>query len=181
MRTDEETKHIWFSADLHLLHYKITNICNRPIIPEEHDEWLINRINSVVDKKDEFFILGDVSMGSRTKTDALLDKINGRKHLILGNHDNNIHNSTRFESISQIKNFNFSSESYPNIHLVLCHYPIASWERKVHGAGHLFGHTHARFQNTGLSFDIGVDANDYYPLNLEQVMNKMTKISLNLF
>ena len=58
MRTDEEAKHIFFSGDLHFLHKKITDICNRPTTIEEHDEWLINRFNSVVNKKDDLYKIG---------------------------------------------------------------------------------------------------------------------------
>lgn len=181
MRLDTEAQHIWFTADLHLLHPKICAICERPTTIEEHDEWIIDRINSVVGKKDQLYILGDVSMGDKMKTEKLLDKIHGNKSLILGNHDNNIAHSTRFGEITQLKDFNFNSESFPNIHLVLFHYPIASWNRRIHGSAHLYGHCHGRFQNAGLSFDVGLDANDYFPLNLVEVCDKMTKISLNLF
>jgi calcineurin-like phosphoesterase family protein len=181
MRNDEDIKKIWFTADLHFLHPKIVQICDRPTTIEEHDEWLLARINSKVNKHDTLYIIGDVSMASKEKTEKILHKVNGNKILILGNHDNNIDKSTLFGEIKQIKNFTFSSPSYPNIHIVLCHYPIASWERKVHGSWHLYGHTHNRFQNSGLSFDVGVDAQDYYPISLEEVMDKMTKLSLNLF
>lgn len=181
MRQDSDIKKIWMLSDIHWGHPKIIDICSRPISIEEHDEWLLDRINSKIGKKDEVYILGDVSMINKIDTEKLLDRMNGIKTLILGNHDNNIKNSTRFKEITQIKDFTFNSPSYPNIHIVMCHYPIASWNRKVHGAFHLYGHTHGRFQNTGLSFDIGVDANNYYPLNLEEVFDKLTKISLNLF
>jgi len=180
MRTDEEAKHIFLTGDLHFLHPKIVSICNRPTTIEEHDEWLINRFNSVVGKKDELYILGDVSMGNLEKTDKLLDRLHGKKFLILGNHDNSIKNSTRFVHTAQIHNFNFNSESYPNVHLVLCHYPMLSWDRKIFGSCHLYGHVHGRLAGVGLSFDIGVDANDYLPLTLEQVMDKFTKMSLGL-
>ena len=183
MRKDIEAQRIWFSADFHFLHTKIADICNRPISTEEHDEWLLARINERVGKKDELYILGDVSMASKVRTEKILHRMNGQKFLILGNHDRSIRNSTIFNSIWQRRNFNFTSLSYPNIHIVLDHYPLASWERKVHGAFHLHGHTHARFDNTknGLSFDIGVDNNNYYPLNLEEVMDRFTKISMNKF
>jgi len=183
MRKDEDIHHIHFSADLHFLHPKIVNMCNRPITIEEHDDWLIDRINSKVGKKDTFYILGDVSMANKEKTEKLLGRVNGNKILIIGNHDNNILTSTRFSEIKLIKDFNFNSLLYPNIHIVLCHYPFASWNRKTNGAMHLHGHCHGRLDNSinGLSFDIGVDANNYYPLNLEEVLDKMTEISLNYF
>ena len=181
MVEDEEIKHIFFTSDIHLLHPKIVDICERPTTIEEHDEWIINRINEKVGKKDKLYILGDISMASKDKTEKLLDKIHGDKILIVGNHDNNILTSTRFKEVKLIKNFTFNSPSYPNIHIVLCHYPILSWERKIHGAMHLFGHVHGRTKNNiGLSMDIGVDCNNYYPLSLEEVLDKMTKLSLDL-
>lgn len=181
MRQDNEIENIWFSSDFHLLHPKIVSICDRPTTVEEHDDWLIDRINSVVKKKDMFYILGDISMANKEKTEKLLHRINGIKVLIEGNHDTSIKNSTVWLKSVQRENFTFNSPSYPNIHIVLDHFPLASWERKVHGAMHLHGHTHNRFVNRGLSFDIGVDANNYLPLNLEQVFDKMTKLSLDLF
>jgi len=182
MRPDTDIKRIWFTADLHLLHPKIVEICSRPTSIEEHDEWIISRINEKVGKQDQLYILGDVSMGSKKNTEPLIMKIKCKnKFLIIGNHDNNLLNSTLFTQITQIKNFTFNSPSYPNIHIVLCHYPIASWERKIHGAMHMYGHVHGRFQNSGLSFDCGVDAQNYYPISLEEVFDKMTKISLSMF
>lgn len=173
MRPDSDAKKIWFCSDPHLLHPKIVAICNRPTTIEYHDQWIIDHINSVVGKNDDLFLLGDVSLGSKEKTEKLLDKIHGNKHLIPGNHDNNILHSTRFVEITQIKDFNFNSESYPNIHIVLCHYPLASWNRKPHDSMHLYGHVHGRYNNPGLSFDVGLDALGYFPINLEQVLERM--------
>lgn len=172
MRQDEEVDKIFFTSDLHLLHPKIVKLCNRPISEKDHDEWLIHRINEKISKYDELYILGDVSMGNKYSTEILLDKINGKKHLILGNHDNSIRNSTRFKSVSHIKNFTFNSPSFSNIHIVLCHYPLRSWERSVHGSGHLFGHVHGRLVPYYNSFDIGVDANGYQVLSLREVLEK---------
>lgn len=53
---------------------------------EEHDNFLINSWNKVVHKKDLTFILGDVTM-EKSQYYPLLDKLNGRKIVILGNHD----------------------------------------------------------------------------------------------
>jgi calcineurin-like phosphoesterase family protein len=180
MRSNEEVKHIWFTADTHFLHPKIVDICERPTTIDNHDEWLLDHINCVVGKKDEIYFLGDVSLGNKEKTEKILQRMNGRKYLIPGNHDNSIDHSTYFAHVfNNIHDFNFNSESYPNLHLVLSHYPLASWNRKVFGSGMLFGHCHGRHKAEGLSFDVGVDSNNYFPLNLEQVMDKLTKISLD--
>lgn len=53
---------------------------------QEHDEHLIRCWNSVVDKKDKVFILGDVTMET-SKHYYLLNLLNGYKEVVLGNHD----------------------------------------------------------------------------------------------
>lgn len=53
---------------------------------EEHDNFLITSWNKVINKKDLTFILGDVTM-EKTKYYPLLDQLNGRKIVVLGNHD----------------------------------------------------------------------------------------------
>lgn len=170
-------ENIYFTSDLHLSHDKVIEYENRPISIEEHDDWIIDRINSKVNKKDRLYILGDVSMCSRAKTDKLLDRINGQKFLIYGNHDKNIKNSDRFVKIDKIHNFNYNIKPYDNLHIVLSHYPIAAWERKHYGSYHLHGHSHGKFNElNGLSFDVGVDCNNYYPLSLYEVMCKFKKI-----
>lgn len=180
MRPDSDAKKIWFCGDPHLLHPKIVAICNRPTTIEEHDMWIIDRINSVVGKHDDLFLLGDVSLGTKEKTEKLLDKIHGNKHLIAGNHDNNILHSTRFTEITQLKDFIFNSPIYPNVHIVLCHYPLVSWNRKPYGSMHLYSHVHDRYVHPDLAFDIGVDANEYFPLNLAQVLERMELLKLQM-
>lgn len=180
----EMTERIFFTADTHFLHPKIVDICGRPITREDHDEWLINIWNSTVEKKDTIYVLGDFSMGNRKRSEAILDKLHGNKILILGNHDESIKNSTRWSSVTQIKDLNpkvvDEEGNQKNIHLVLCHYPLTSWNRKVHGSMHLYGHVHGRFQNNGMSFDVGLDANDYKILTLEEVLDKFTKRMLDV-
>lgn len=179
MRSDEDINKIWFTADLHFLHPKIVNICDRPITVEKHDEWLLERINSKVSKHDTLYILGDVSMASKEKTEKILHRINGNKVLIPGNHDDNILTSTLFGEIKLIKDFTFNSESYPNIHIVLCHYPIASWNRKVHNAYHCHGHCHGRLDNSLEPFrvDVGVDCNNYFPISLKELLEKFGNVT----
>jgi len=141
--------------------------------------------NSTITKKDTVYILGDFSLGKREETEKILDKLHGAKHLILGNHDRNIQNSTRFESISQIKSINHVVKDKDGedtkLSIILCHYPIASWNKKIHGSAHLYGHTHGRFQNDGLSLDVGIDAQNYKIPTIDEILEQLTKRSLDLF
>jgi calcineurin-like phosphoesterase family protein len=53
---------------------------------EEHDEHIIAQWNSVVNKRDVTYILGDMTM-EKSSPYPLLDRLNGLKHVVLGNHD----------------------------------------------------------------------------------------------
>jgi len=71
------------------LHFGHTSIAkHRGFADEfEHDEYLIEQWNSVVtSKKDIVYILGDITM-EKSFWYYQLDRLNGIKHVVLGNHD----------------------------------------------------------------------------------------------
>lgn len=53
----------------------------------EMDEALISNWNSVVTEQDKVYIIGDVTFSNK-HLDAIMPRLNGRKCLIRGNHDN---------------------------------------------------------------------------------------------
>ena len=81
---------IFYIADTHFGHDNIRKLSNRPFSTvEEMDNALINNWNSVVTDDDDVYILGDFSYKSEDPIDYL-KKLNGKKHLIVGNHDNKL-------------------------------------------------------------------------------------------
>lgn len=151
------------------------------LIDPLHNEWLVKEvINKWVSKKDTLFFLGDLSMAKRVIAEKFIDRLNGNKFLIIGNHDKNIHNSTRFSQRTIRKDFTYSRLGI-NIHIVLDHFPLTSWNRKVHGSWQLYGHEHGRIKNSGLSFDVGIDnpklltitGGVHRPLNLFEIVKIM--------
>lgn len=172
---------IWFTADYHHSHPKIVDICNRPTTREEHDEWLIKEVhNRWIQKKHVVYFLGDLSFANRVNTEKFINRLNGEKFMILGNHDKSAAGLPQFTQITQIKDFTFSQFGL-NIHIVLAHYPLASWNRKPHGAWHLYGHVHGRYKLPGLAFDVGIDNSEIHqfpgggwrPINLYEVCQIM--------
>ena len=140
-----------------------------------HDQWLVKEIfNKWVKPKHQVYILGDLSQAKRVIAEKFIDRLNGNKYLILGNHDRNIDTSTRFAQITQIKKFKFKRPDI-TIEIALCHYPMASWDKKPHGAWHLYGHVHGRFKNKDLSLDVGIDNSEilWKPINLWEVAEIM--------
>lgn len=93
---------IWFTSDLHLGHKNILLHCPDRIrefgleselddnAVAKHDEIIINMWNSMVDKHDEVYILGDFMFYNRVKATQILRQLKGKKHLVVGNHDGSI-------------------------------------------------------------------------------------------
>lgn len=78
---------VFFIGDTHFGHKAIvTKYKTRPGFEtiEEHDEFLVKAWNETVKKKDIVYHLGDIAFGDNIE---ILDRLNGRKRLILGNHD----------------------------------------------------------------------------------------------
>ena len=68
-------------------------------------------------------------------------------------------------------------DEYRNpISITLCHYAMRSWERSHYATWHLYGHHHGKLPPYGLSFDVGVDCWNFYPVSLDQVKEKMATL-----
>lgn len=75
-------------ADTHFGHENIIRYCNRPFSStEEMDRTIIKNWNETVSNKDIVLHLGDVGLCSRERLKEIIGKLNGKKILILGNHD----------------------------------------------------------------------------------------------
>ena len=114
-------------SDTHFYHKNIINYCDRPFNDTESmNEYIIKKWNEVVTDEDVVYHLGDFAISwdkekFKTKKEcykSILDKLNGRKILIKGNHDR--------ESDTFYKEIGFS-EVYPYLEKgskLLIHYPI---------------------------------------------------------
>lgn len=160
-------ENIWFTADLHLGHDDIIGYCNRPFASiEEHDEALIKNWNDCVENRDRVYIIGDFAFKNHNE---YLTRLNGRKYFIIGSHDTmNVETKKNFITVSELK-----TVRYRNRFFELCHYPLRNWERCWEGSVMLFGHCHNRVSTYNLSFDVGVDANNYKPFSVVEIMTKV--------
>lgn len=163
---------IFFTADLHFGHTNILRHCpNRPFATESdtrlHDEWLLDLWRSTIEKKDDIYILGDLTFLKSEDARHLLEKLPGHKHMILGNHDGSIKAySNYFVSTNQLNDIVIKPAKaeflHENLQLSLCHYPMVTWNHKPHGSIMLHGHCHGRLdeyngQSPDLRFDVGID------------------------
>lgn len=107
---------------------------------------LIQNWNNKVGPDDETYILGDISWHNVTKTVDFLKEMNGAKHLIIGNHDHHFLKNgmfrNQFVEIAPYKEIQFDDGKG----VVLCHYPIPTYNHHYHGWLHFYGHVHNSFE-----------------------------------
>ena len=79
---------VFFTSDTHFNHANILKFCDRPFKNvEEMNETIIVNWNKVIGKDDTVFHLGDFCLGGSAEWTKILDRLNGKIHLIVGNHD----------------------------------------------------------------------------------------------
>lgn len=175
---------VFFTSDLHFGHANIIRFDNRPFTSvEEMDAELIKRWNNKVTADDTVYILGDISWYNDEKTVEIMNKLNGHKILIKGNHDR-VHGRVRncFEEITDYKEI-----KYVDNHIVLCHYPIVFFNRHHYGSYMFYGHVHNshewnmtenhKFELQQLDikcnmFNVGTMIWNYEPVTFEEIVNK---------
>jgi calcineurin-like phosphoesterase family protein len=78
----------FFIADTHFGHTAIIAYERRPFADAaEMDRQLLENWNSVVAPEDHVWMLGDFALASAGRARELLAALNGRKSLVMGNHD----------------------------------------------------------------------------------------------
>lgn len=185
---------IYFTSDQHFYHSNIINYSNRPFSSvEEMNEKLIANYNSLVSPDDVVYHLGDFSLALRP-VEIYVARLNGTKHLILGNHDwaHPAHKKSKsgierwtqkyiecgFTTVSLGGVYEFKELSAP-VHL--SHMPYknlepgehgdkyAQWRPEDKGLWLLHGHVHTQWKTKGNMINVGVDPWDYKPVSIEMI------------
>jgi calcineurin-like phosphoesterase family protein len=152
----------FFSSDLHFHHKRICEFTDRKVFTsqENHTEWLIDIWNSQVNKGDLVWHLGDFSFAKEASEIAdVLDRLNGVKHFIKGNHDYS-------DNLKALKSMNklcwigdYREIKIQGNSTVLFHFPVAVWHKQHCGSFHLHGHSHGNYNiSEGKILDVGIDS-----------------------
>lgn len=137
----------FFVSDIHFGHARVLEFDNRPWSNvEEMDKAIIKNWNERVDIFDDVYILGDISWYNVSKTIDILQRLNGYKHLIIGNHDNAFLKTKDFrDCFIEIANYK-ELDNGTNNKIVLSHYPLVTFNKCYYGWYHLYGHVHNSFE-----------------------------------
>jgi calcineurin-like phosphoesterase family protein len=154
---------LFFTSDSHFGDHRVLNLYKRPFASvAEMDAALVASWNAVVGPEDEVWHLGDFALRG---ADALLARLNGRKHLVAGNNDSvPVREAAGWASVTDY------AELPGPPRLVLCHFPFRTWNGMGRGAFNLHGHSHGRLKGLRRQIDVGVDVWDYRPVALERLL-----------
>jgi calcineurin-like phosphoesterase family protein len=203
MILDPTRQRIGFTADAHAYHHNVIKYSNRPFknVMEMNEE-IRDRHNSMFDKDDIVFNLGDALLLPRRKNsneitpelkaevENWLKSFNGKIFYIPGNHESHIDIIRKhWKIVPQLYEVTIEDDDAHKGRqsIVMCHFAMRNWSKAHYGAIHLFAHSHgSQTSDTGenmrdykysLSMDVGVDTNNYYPYTYEDVKKHMaTKI-----
>jgi len=173
---------IYFTSDWHLSHENIIQYSGRPFRnAREMDEALLTLHNETVRPQDHVYNLGDVTMlrGSGAhRIERLLERFNGHKRLLLGNHD---HCSAQWylRFFEKVKAVNVLDN------ILFTHIPVhpSSLGRFV---ANVHGHTHTQPDypaHRRINVDnhvtwvpwinVCVEKTDYRPIHLDEVKRRI--------
>lgn len=165
----------FFTSDTHWNHKNIIKYCNRPFKDVDHmNQSMIQRWNEIVKPEDDVYHLGDFCMGG-TRPKDWLKYLNGKVHLIRGNHDPHVEDQG-FASVQNYKELKIEGKR-----ITLLHYPMRSWNGSHKGTWHLFGHVHGTMTvahgrkgiKDAMAVDVGVDCHDYRPISFKELSKIM--------
>ena len=147
-----------------ILKFKVEGNPARPFSStKEMDEFMIDAWNSRVAKDDLVYHLGDFAFASKGYILNIASKLNGRKRLIVGNHDDIkfLAKADIFQKIYYWKRFN--EHKIIATHVPLHVGSIPSGYINVHG------HLHTREVGDPLYKSVCVELIDYAPIKIEDL------------
>jgi len=183
----------FFTSDPHFFHKNSIEYCNRPFKDtDEMNEALIENWNRVVSDDDQIFCLGDFSFTGPEKTEGVVARLKGRKHLIRGNHDHknvlkrieqhfvwikDVYMLTVQDVNPYAPTKDMSVYHGKNQQIWLAHYAHRVWPQQHYGVWHLFGHSHGMLPDDpkNLCMDVGVDCTNYTPISYDELKVIMSK------
>jgi calcineurin-like phosphoesterase family protein len=171
----------WITSDLHFGHKNIMNFCpdSRARFRNDVDymnEAMVREWNDLIEPGDLVYILGDVAFLPAQKAAETVNRLNGTKILVEGNHDRKALNDPTFRKCFK-EVHKYLDINYNGTKVVMFHYPIAEWDQMHRGAVHFHGHLHGG--ESGMEEfrcrDMGMDAIGMIAVTMEDAIKDAVK------
>lgn len=182
----KKDENLWLIADLHLDDIGVLEGFHRPF----ETLWDMNHAieenwNEVVHPNDTVWILGDFcdeQLGAKAAS-RFMNRLNGQKYFLAGDHDINIirhrkemiaYTDGTVQFIGDIAILYYHDKQVVDTCcFILSHWPLYRWPHMNKDGVNVHGHSHGDLKvPLPRTIDIGVDARNYYPTNLLELVEE---------
>jgi calcineurin-like phosphoesterase family protein len=175
---------IFLTSDLHFNHNREFIWCARGFSSvEEMNETIVKNWNEAISPEDDVYVCGDLCLGGADAmgpNTQLIERLNGRLHVVLGNHDT----PARIEMYRFCKNIveicYATMIHYRGYHFFLSHYPCMTANLEKESLKqctiNLFGHTHQTknfYNDIPFMYHVGMDSHNCTPVLLDDAIEEM--------
>lgn len=175
------SKNIWFISDTHFDHNNILKFKDKDdnlIRPgfdnvKHMNEFMVEQWNSAVKPGDKIYHCGDFGFG--TKSVKYINRLNGQKRLILGNHDD-VKKDKLYDYFQKIHVWRvFREFDFVATHIPINEKSLSKIKFNIHG------HTHqndVRYENGQINlryFNVSVEKNNYRPFHVDEILAVLNK------
>lgn len=149
------------------------------------NEEIIRRHNSLVNQEDDVYVLGDLCLGGgepdiATKNQTLIERMNGRLHIVLGNHCTPARQEM-YRNCKNVVEITYATMlKYRGYHFFLTHYPCmtGNFEKETlkQCIISVSGHTHSIepfYNDIPFMYNCAMDAHSCYPVLLDNAIEEM--------
>jgi calcineurin-like phosphoesterase family protein len=159
---------IWVISDTHFNHNNILKFTRKDgsllrdfKSIEAMNEYIITQWNRVVVPGDHVYHLGDVGDAD------IIHQLNGKKRLILGNHDQ-VKNRDVWNAFQKIQ----ESRIFREYNCILTHRPILIPEQPCNFKWNVHGHIHYHNPPTASHINVSVERTGYKPVRLDRLVEE---------
>ncbi len=170
-----------FTSDTHYGHNRIIEFCDRPYKDlQEMEEGLIANYNSILGPDDLCIWTGDAFFCNRSRAKEIMNKLNGYKILVKGNHDMKTKHMLEMGFSMVVEQMNIM---VAGVKTKLCHYPHLLTEHQGdkpdryqerrpkynQSEALIHGHIHENIKLHKNCVHVGVDGWNMFPARYEEV------------
>ena len=128
---------------------------------DEMDEYIVKMWNNKVLKKDTVYILGDITMEKANY--EILNRLNGYKKVILGNHDQPQHIPKLLQFVNSVCGM-YKKGGYVLTHCPIHESEVTRFHRNIHG------HVHENSLDDYRYINVSCEVVNYTPMLLEELV-----------
>jgi len=131
---------------------------------QEMNETMIENWNKIVTPQDIIYHLGDVYFSGIEEVRKIFNRLNGKKRLIVGNHDD-IKQIAKENWFQKIQMWRIFAEEK----LILTHVPIHPSALEFRNLINVHGHIHQNVSPDGPYINVSVERTNYTPIAFEEL------------